>query len=112
MEETLALSIPITFLVIVGLMTKWISDNRVRRELLKAEATPEQMEALMRRPVQDVDSSLKWGIVAVAIGVALVGIQLLNLDGDEPITFGLIFIFGGAGLLAFYGIKSRDPARF
>lgn len=107
MEEILALSIPITFLVIIGLMTKWLSDNRVRREILKAGSTPDQVTAIMQNPVQDIDSSLKWGIVSIAIGLALIGIQVFNLNAEDPMTFALVFLFGGAGLITFYVLRKK-----
>lgn len=108
MEGIIALGIPITFLVIVGLMTKWLSDNRVRRELLSAGSTPEQVTAIMQNPVQDIDSSLKWGIVAIAIGLALVGIHVFDLDVEDPLTFALVFIFGGGGLITFYMLRKKS----
>lgn len=107
MEGILALSIPLTFLIVIGLTTKWLSDNRVRRELLNAGSTPEQIEAVMQNPVQDIDSSLKWGIVSMAIGLSLVGIHIFDLDAEDPLTFALVFLFGGAGLIAFYVLCSR-----
>lgn len=111
MEEILALMIPITFVIIVGLTTKWLSDNRVRRELVLAKAASEVVESVMASPPENGESSLKWGIVAVAVGLALVGIQLLHLDADDPVTFGIVFIFGGAGLLLFYLIKTKKDSR-
>ncbi len=109
MEGIIALSIPIAFLVSVALITRWLSDNRVRRELNNSGASPEMVTQIMQNPVADPQSSLKWGIVAISIGVALSGIQLLGLDGEDPMAFGLVFILGGAGLLLFYRIaKTGD----
>ena len=109
MEELLALSIPIVFVIVCGLITRWLSDNRVRRELIHSNASPELVARLLAAPEENSDSSLKWGIVAIAIGVALVVIHLMDLDVDDPVTFGLIFIGGGLGLLSFYLIKTaRD----
>lgn len=110
MEGMMALSIPIVFVIIVGLTTKWISDNRVRRELTAANASPELVEKLLAAPAENAESSLKWGMVSVAVGLSLFGIQLLDLDEGDPLSFGLVFIFGGIGLLLFYMIKSRQNA--
>lgn len=107
MEGIIALSIPIAFLVCVALVARWLSDNRVRRELNNSGASPEMVAQIMQNPVQDPLSSLKWGIVAISIGVALAGIQLLGLGGEDPMAFGLVFILGGAGLLLFYRIAAR-----
>lgn len=108
MEDIVALLIPITFLIVVGLIFKWLSDNRVRRELTAADATPEFAEKVLTTPPQNIDSSLKWGMVSVAVGLSLFAVQIFDLDENDPITFGLVFVFGGAALLAFYALKSRD----
>jgi hypothetical protein len=44
------------------------------------------------------------GLVIVGIGVAFIALQVMSFDADEPISYGLIFLFGGGGLLAYYGI--------
>lgn len=108
MEGIIALMIPITFLVVVGWTSKWLSDNRVRRELINANATAEIIERMFMRPVQDLDSSLKWGMVSIGVGLALTGIQLLDIDADDPLTFALIFIFAGAALILFYFMKANQ----
>ncbi|MCB1691132.1 MAG: hypothetical protein KDI19_00125 [Pseudomonadales bacterium] len=110
MEGILALSIPIVFVITVGLVTRWISDNRVRRELITANAPAEVVAGLMKRPPENVESSLKWGIVSMAIGVALAIIHVAGLDADDPLSFGIVFFCGGAALLAFYFLMSNRHA--
>ena len=107
MEDTIAVFIPITLIVITGFVTKWLSDNRVKRELIKVSATAELSAALLSSSVNNEQSTLKWGIVAIAIGVSLVVIQMAHLNADDPLTFGLVSIFGGLGLLTHYFIWRR-----
>lgn len=105
MEAILAIFVPITFIVTVGLITKWISDNRLKRDL--ASVSPELAETLLTSSVRNLDASLKWGIVALGVGVSLVLVQLMHLDARDPLTFGLVFMFGGIGLLFHYFMASR-----
>jgi len=107
-EDVVAVFIPITFIIVVGLITKWLSDNRLRRDLAHAGINYELAERLMAAPAPTSDSSLKWGIVAVAVGLSLVVIQLARLNEDDPVSFGVVFIFGGAGLLLHYFLSSRQ----
>lgn len=107
MEEIFALSIPIVFVVTVGLVTRWISDNRVRRELIHANASADLAATLLSSPEENPDTSLKWGMVSVAIGLALFGNQMFDLGTDDPMAFGLVFVLGGIALTLFYLIKSR-----
>lgn len=106
MDDILGIFIPIIFIIMVGLVTKWLSDNRLKREL--AHASPELAETLLTASVPGLDNSLKWGIVSVGVGLALVVLQFMHLDERDPLSFGLIFIFGGAGLLLHYAIASSN----
>lgn len=103
MEGVLALSIPIVCVIVIGLISKWISDNRLRRELISA--SPELAQVLLTSVPDLSEGSLKWGLVSIGVGAALVTIQLTGIDSTGPLAFGLVFIFGGAGLLAHYVIS-------
>lgn len=107
MEGVLALSIPITFLVAVAFITRVISNNRVRRQLITSGASAELAEKVFTTPIDNVDSNLKWGLVLVLVGVSLGILQLTGMREDDPFAWGLVVIFGGAGLLVFYWLKSR-----
>lgn len=92
--------------ILIGFITKLLSDNRVRRELIKSNADTTTIENLfLRARSENPDGSLKWGIVSVAIGLSLVLIEIIDLSGDQAMTYGIVFIFGGVGLLGFYIIK-------
>lgn len=60
-----------------------------------------------RREDINVPAALKWGLVTVGIGLALIVVQVLPYEFDEPIAYGLMFIFAGAGLLIYYAMASR-----
>lgn len=109
MEGVIAVSIPIVAVIIVGLMTKWISDNRLRRQLMNV--SPEVAQVLLTSVPDTTDNSLKWGIVSVGVGAALVTIQLSGIEPTGPLAIGLVFIFGGAGLLAHYVIATTRGDR-
>jgi phosphatidylglycerophosphate synthase len=94
---------------VVG-VTKVIADGRTRRRLIEAGATRELAEAITAPPRGDPQlySSLKWGIVIAAVGLALITVQFLPYSPDDPVAFGLILLFGAAGLLVYYGIARRQ----
>ena len=105
--------VPIAFVLalaftIVG-VTKIISDGRTRRRLIEAGAAPELIRLIAPAPKDDPDlyGALKWGIVAGALGVALILIQFLPYRSDEPIVLGVILVFATAGLLAYYATARR-----
>jgi len=52
---------------------------------------------------------LKWGILAIFIGAAvLLGNYLDSIYGlSDGIIIGMVTLFGGVGLVFFYGIASK-----
>jgi hypothetical protein len=104
--------VPIAFFAAIVWIVKIISDNRIRRKVLDQRVSDELADAILNKNVAAPSalSALKWGLVVVAIGGALVLVQLLSIDADEPLTFGLLFLAAGAGLVAYYMIASEDES--
>lgn len=91
---------------VIGYVTRIISDNRVRREMVSNQVSEAIIQKLfLENRAEDFNSNLKWGIVSVALGIALAIIQVTELTSEEPLTFGLGFLAAGFGLLAYYGLK-------
>lgn len=108
-EELIPIVVVSVFFWCIAFVTRTLSDNRVKRELINMKAEPEVIEQLtLRKPPADHESSLKWGLVIAALGVAFATIHVLRLDGDEAMTYALLFMFGGGALLAHYVLKSRE----
>ena len=86
-----------------------ISEGRTRRRLIESGNSADVARALgdLGSAEERLAGALKWGIVAVAAGVALVTIQFLPYERDEPIVLGILLLFVGAGMLAYYMIGRR-----
>jgi len=88
-----------------------LSRHKERMTIIEKGVNPEDIKAMYERRSWQASplSSLKWGIIFIFIGVAvLVSIWLretyfLN-DGVIP---GMIALFGGAGLIVFYFIANK-----
>jgi len=107
MEALIPIIATIAMFGSIAYITKVLSDNRVKRELISMKADRETIDyLLLQAPAPTTDSSLKWGMVIVAIGAGLGLIHLLGLDGEDPMTWAIVFIFGGAGLLGHYAMAS------
>jgi Domain of unknown function (DUF6249) len=104
--ELIPILIVLGFLLMIAFITRTLSDNRVRRELINIKADAATVENLfLRSRSENPDNSLKWGIVGLFIGISLVLVELIDLDADQAMTYGLVFMSGGGGLLVFYTIK-------
>ena len=97
--------IPIFIIGSIVYLIKSISDNRLRHKLIERGQLDENVKYLfMDRDLQCRFSSLKWGIVLIAIGCAFLLGQTFDRDLAETITIGSMFLLGGIGFLVYYFI--------
>ncbi|MFT7687422.1 MAG: hypothetical protein ACI9FB_002775 [Candidatus Azotimanducaceae bacterium] len=107
-DELIPIIIVPALLFCIAYITRVISDNRIRRELMNNNATSEIIQKLfLDNRDSDTTGNLKWGIVLIGIGLSLACIQITSLTENDPLTYGVVFIFGGAGLLLFYALSNR-----
>jgi hypothetical protein len=105
MEELIPIVLFISMFGAFAYVTRVISDNRARREMINSQASEEIIQKLfLDNRAEDFNSNLKWGIVSVALGLALAIIQFTGLTSDDPLTFALGFFAAGGGLLTYYGL--------
>ena len=105
--------IPLVFFLVVGAI--WgsyiLTRHKERVSMLDKGLKPEDIKQLYQRGSLQVNpySSLKWGIVFVAIGLAvLIGMWLRqNYYVDEGIYPALIALLGGIGLVVFYFLTRK-----
>jgi Na+/H+ antiporter NhaD/arsenite permease-like protein len=107
------------FAFVMG-MTKVLSDNWTKRKLIEARVSDDVIRTLFRKESDpEVFASLKWGIVLVSLGLGLIVSQHLHTGFDEPLAWGVVLLFGGGGLLAYYAVAravlrrdaATDPGR-
>ncbi len=105
--------IPIVFfLMIAGI---WgftlLTRHKERMTMIEKGLKPEDMKALYERGTLRVNplSSLKWGMIFVAVGIAgVIGMYIRHITFvDEGIYPALMAIFGGSALIRFYSIASK-----
>jgi len=97
------------------LIIKIVSDNRIRKNLIDSGQVDEKAKFLYlkgeRKPTDPL-SSMKWGMVMVGIGLALLIGQVVNqfmyLGDAEGVTFGLMFLFSGIAFLIYYNLKKKE----
>lgn len=107
-----AMLIPIIlFLCAAAVLIVWITTRyRERVAMVEKGLGSEEIKAMYARDIKrDPLASLKWGILFVVAGIAVMlgGVlhEYFRLDGG--ITVGMVGVFIGAGLLLFYGIATK-----
>ena len=89
-------------------VVKIIADASTRRRLIEKGLADEKVRELYTAThhLQSA-SSLKWGMVLVGIGIAVLVGQLFPHYISDEITFGLMFVFAGVGFLVYYPMAAR-----
>jgi hypothetical protein len=102
------LLIPITAFICIVMAIKIVVENRLRRRLAETNASEDLIKSMLLADEQSRRlSALKWGLVMTLLGLAFGLISALQLDSDNPGTWGLLIGAAGVGMLAYHGIVNR-----
>lgn len=97
--------VPAIFFSFVAIV-KIVSDNAIRRRLIEKGMLDEKVKYLYARTEQ-APSSLKWGMVLIAVGVAILIGQIVPFEFQEEATLSGMFILAGLALILYYFIASK-----
>lgn len=102
-KELIPIIILPAFFMMIAYITAVISNNSARRTAINSKLSSDLVEKLfLAKPVSDTENVLKHGLVGVFIGLAFICIHILRLNADEPMTYGMLFLFAGGGMLSYY----------
>ena len=94
--------------VAIAIITKLALDHRTRQKLIDKGMVDENVKYLYRENGETRTlSSLKWALVLIGIGLAVIIGQIVPHRMVEEITVAGMFLFAGIGLLVYYWIASR-----
>ena len=98
----------IVMFLVVPVIIKLLSDNKTRRQLIEKGLVDEKIKYLFPdKPKDYVGSSLKWGMISIAVGLAVFAGQMAPRDLVEEVTIGCMLVFGGLALVIYYVIASK-----
>lgn len=105
----------IAFLSTAGVFIAYFSSrNRERMAMIEKGLSSDEIKAMYTRDIRrDPLNSLKWGILFVLGGIAmLLGNFLHERYGvEEGIIVGMVCLFVGIGLVTFYLITSKKTGQ-
>ena len=109
LDDLVPLVVPLALFWAITALARTIAETRTRRRLIETNASPDLAAAVMTATRGDIalHDSLKWGLVIGALGVALIVVQFLPYQSDEPIALGVVLVFGAVGLLGYYAAARR-----
>ena len=107
--NNLEILIPISLFYIVYLIIKTVSDNRLRQKLIDKGLVDEKVKYLfVKNSELQPMPSLKWGIVLIAIGVALFVNAIFPLLMEGPASFGFVSVLAGLAFIVYYFIAKSQ----
>lgn len=93
-----------------GLMFKWFFEYRTRKQLIEKGLVDEKVKYLQFNNMENfAPSSLKWGLVFMFVGVAIIIMRIISEYIPGEVVLGAMLIAAGLGLLVYYMIA--DAAR-
>jgi len=111
---------PALVLAIIGYyvleLVKVVSENRIRTKLIEKGLVDEKIKLLFQpRMLNDSASSLKWGLVLIAVGVAFLFAFVIQswvphgIRGE--ITAGAVFSMAGLAMIVYYAIARSQEKK-
>ena len=88
----------------VGFVIKTSLDYKMRRQLIEKGLVDEKVKNIFAGTVT-TETSIKWGMVLIGIGLAILLGELFPYSISDEVTVSLIFLFSGIGLILFYLIS-------
>ena len=99
----------------IVLVVKILSDNRVRQKAAEKGLSKEDFQNLFSKESEQFLSglnALKWGMVLVGIGLAVVVGRFVSYDVRDEVTLGLVFVMAGMAFIIYYAIyKNRESGQ-
>lgn len=97
----------------VYLFTKTVTDYILKKKMIEKGFVNEEAQGIFRQQ-QTADSrypSLKWGLLILTAGLALILMEYIPASPDSPLPYGLFAVFVSAGFLTYYFLIRKDTFR-
>jgi hypothetical protein len=91
-----------------------ILDHRIRRRLIDSGQIDEKVKYLYfqeQKPVAQPLSSVRWGLVLIALGLAVLLGQQFSEEVREEMTLSMMFLLAGIAFLVYYFLARREVDR-
>ncbi len=110
MQEAIQMSVVFGSIVLI---VKFLTEYALRKKLIEKGLVDEKVKYLFADAgVTHLLSNIRWGLIMVAIGVALFWKQVSPYYIEDTTVFGLMFLLAGIGFLVYYFIaKSHIEKR-
>ena len=111
-EVLMPIAIIGTFGTSLFFFVKVMTDYILKKKMIEKGYVNEETQALFKQHASENKySSLKWGLIILSAGLALVLMEYIPTGPDSPLPYGLFSVFVSIGFLAYYFIVKNETQK-
>jgi hypothetical protein len=94
----------------VYLFAKVMTDYILKKKMIEKGFVNDDTQAIFKQHAETDGKygSLKWGLIILSAGLALVVLEFINVRPDSPLPYGLLAVFVSIGFLVYYFIVQKN----
>ncbi|MEJ0030140.1 MAG: DUF6249 domain-containing protein [Bacteroidota bacterium] len=94
----------------IYMFTKVMTDYILKKKMIEKGFVNDSTQAIFKQQdgTDNRYSSLKWGLIVLMAGLALVVLEYIDTRPDSPLPYGLLAVFISVGFLAYYFMVQRN----
>jgi len=94
----------------VYLFTKVMTDYILKKKMIDKGFVNDDTQAIFKQHAATDGryGTLKWGLIVLSFGLALIAIEYIDVRPDSPLPYGLVAVFVSIGFLAYYFIVQKN----
>lgn len=93
----------------IYLFTKVMTDYILKKKMIEKGFVNDDTQAIFKSQTPDGKyGSLKWGLIILAAGIALVVLEYLDFRPGSPLPYGVLAVFISMGFLVYYFIVQKN----
>ncbi len=89
---------------------KVMTDYILKKKMIEKGFVNDETQAIFKQQKLNEGkySSLKWGLIILSAGLALVLLEFIETRPDSPLPYGLLAVFISTGFLVYYFIVQKQ----
>jgi len=109
-DVLLPISIMGTFGLSLYFFTRAIGDYILKKKMIEKGYVNEDTQAIFKRQgeVDNKFSSLKWGLIILSGGIALILLEYVPYERESPLPYGVFAVCVSLGFLIYYFLIRKD----
>ncbi len=98
-----------SFGLTIYFFTKVVTDYILKKKMIdKGFVNADSQSIFKQQTAENKFSALKWGIIVLSGGIALILIHSLDVDPETPLPYGIFSVCIAVGFLVYYVIVKRE----